>query len=93
MERGVRVVIVPRHAVDGIHRRGRFTPIHPCPRWWARMETQQCLLLLLAGTRFAPVRQGGSSAPRVGINHFMKIRTAGLVMTLALCMGADVMQK
>ena len=48
----------------------------------------------------APIHKGGFSAHQVGINHFMKIRIAGLLMTLcnvynvcATVMGVDVMQK
>lgn len=57
-------------------------------------------LLFIAGTHLAPIHKGGFSAQQVGINHFMKIRIAGLLMTLwnvynvcATVMGVDVMQK
>lgn len=86
-------VIMPRHPVDGSRAEKAYSD-PPMSAFVGKNEGIAVLpLLIFAGTRFAPIHQGGFSASWVGINHFMKICTAGLMMTLALCMGVNVMRK
>lgn len=87
------MVIVPRHPADGSNGEKTYSDPPMSALVGKNEETVVLALLFSAGTRFAPIHQGGPSAPWVGINHFVNICAAGLMMTLALCMGANVMQK
>lgn len=84
---------MPRHPVGGSKGEKTYSDPPMSALGGKNEETAVLSLLFFAGMRFASIHRGGFNAPWVGINHVMNICTAGLMMTLALCTGADVVQK